>query len=52
MSRLARIESRRRFEMLDWTQGSTWFVTGFGTTLTLVMLLCIAVFFANRWQHR
>jgi len=38
--------------MLDWTQGTTWFMTGFSTTLILVLLLCIAVFFADRWVHR
>jgi hypothetical protein len=38
--------------MLDWTQSATWFATGLGTTLVLVLLLGIAMFFADRWQHR
>ncbi len=38
--------------MLDFTQGSTWFLAGLGTTVFLVLLMLLFVFFAQRAEHR
>ena len=34
--------------MLDFTQGLTWFVAGLSTTIFLVLLMLVFVFFAER----
>jgi hypothetical protein len=38
--------------MLDFTQGGTWFTAGLSTTLILVLLMLVFVFFARRAEHR
>jgi hypothetical protein len=38
--------------MLDWTEATTWFTTGLGTTLALTLLLGVILFFASRAAHR
>jgi preprotein translocase subunit YajC len=38
--------------MLDFTQGASWFAAGFSTTLVLVLLMVVFVFFARRTEHR
>jgi hypothetical protein len=38
--------------MLDFTQGSSWFLAGLGTTIFLVLLMLLFVFFAQRADHR
>jgi hypothetical protein len=38
--------------MLDFTQGSSWFLAGLGTTIFLVLLMLLFVFFAQRAEHR
>jgi uncharacterized membrane protein len=38
--------------MLDFTQGFTWFVAGLGTTIFLVVLMLVFVFFAERTEQR
>jgi hypothetical protein len=43
---------KRRFDMLDFTQGSSWFVGGLGTTIFLVLLMLLFVFFAEKAEHR
>ena len=46
------MEPKGRFHMLDFTQGLTWFVTGLGTTIFLVLLMLLFAFFAQRAEHR
>jgi hypothetical protein len=38
--------------MLDFTQGSSWFLAGLGTTIFLVLVMLLFVFFAQRAEHR
>jgi hypothetical protein len=38
--------------MLDFTQGSSWFLAGLGTTIFLVLVMLLFVFFAQRTEHR
>lgn len=38
--------------MLDFTQGSSWFLAGLGTTIFLVLLMLLFAFFAQRAEHR
>lgn len=38
--------------MLDFTQGSSWLLAGLGTTIFLVLLMLLFVFFAQRAEHR
>jgi hypothetical protein len=46
------MEPEGRFDMVDFTQGLSWFVAGLGTTIFLVLLMLVFVFFAERAEHR
>ena len=43
------MEPKGWFDMLDFTQGLSWFVAGLGTTVFLMLLF---VFFAERADNR
>jgi hypothetical protein len=38
--------------MLDFTEGSTWFLSGFGVMLFIVVLVLLFVLVARRVEHR
>ena len=38
--------------MLDFTDGTTWFLNGVGVTLFLVAVLMVVLLFARRVDHR
>jgi hypothetical protein len=41
----------RRLEMLDFTEGLTWFVAGFGLTC-IVVVFFLAVLGVGKWSDR
>lgn len=48
----ASIGTRRRFQMLDFTEGTTWFLSGFGVTAFFVVLIVVFAWFARRAEQR
>jgi hypothetical protein len=38
--------------MFDFTEGSTWFLSGFGVMLFLVVLVLLFVLIARKVEHR
>jgi hypothetical protein len=38
--------------MMDFTEGSTWFVAGFGVTLFIFVLVLAVAFVAWKVEHR
>ena len=43
---------KRRYEMLDFAPGITWFLSGLGATVILTALLVMTVLFARWTEHR
>jgi hypothetical protein len=48
----ASIGTRRRFQMLDFTEGTTWFISGLGVTAFFIGVIVVFAWFARRAEQR